>query len=130
MNTKTKEGARNKRNPYFLRVPWNKGGLVNTGPDISRLVTVISTLRDERIDILIQATIWVNTVAEATDDEENFNLVKKQYNSTEHLTVIKTTSIQSRGGVKQVFNQNCECPFFTNKTLPCKHIFALRKYNH
>ena len=33
MNTKTKEGARNKANPYFLRVPWNKGGLVNTGPD-------------------------------------------------------------------------------------------------
>ena len=32
MNTKTKEGARNKENPYFLRVPWNKGGLVNTGP--------------------------------------------------------------------------------------------------
>ena len=32
MNTKTKEGARNKVNPYFLRVPWNKGGLVNTGP--------------------------------------------------------------------------------------------------
>ena len=31
MNTKTKEGARNKGNPYFLRVPWNKGGLVNTG---------------------------------------------------------------------------------------------------
>ena len=34
MNTKTKEGARNKGNPYFLRVPWNKGGLVNTGPDV------------------------------------------------------------------------------------------------
>ena len=33
MNTKTKEGARNKGNPYFLRVPWTKGGLVNTGPD-------------------------------------------------------------------------------------------------
>ena len=33
MNTKTKEGARNKGNPYFLRVPWNKGGLVNAGPD-------------------------------------------------------------------------------------------------
>ena len=33
MNTKTKEGARNKGN--FLRVPWNKGGLVNTGPGIS-----------------------------------------------------------------------------------------------
>ena len=32
MNTKRKEGARNKGNPYFLRVPWNKGGLVNTGP--------------------------------------------------------------------------------------------------
>ena len=32
MNTKTKEGARNQGNPYFLRVPWNKGGLVNTGP--------------------------------------------------------------------------------------------------
>ena len=32
MNTKTKEGARNKGNPYFLRAPWNKGGLVNTGP--------------------------------------------------------------------------------------------------
>ena len=32
MNTKTKEGARNKGNPYFLRVPWNTGGLVNTGP--------------------------------------------------------------------------------------------------
>ena len=32
MNTKTKEGARNKGNPYFLRVPWNKGGLVNMGP--------------------------------------------------------------------------------------------------
>ena len=35
MNTKTKEGARNKGNLYFLRDPWNKGGLVNTGPDIS-----------------------------------------------------------------------------------------------
>ena len=36
MNTKTMEGARNKGNPYFLRVPWNKGnkgGLVNTGPE-------------------------------------------------------------------------------------------------
>ena len=32
MNTNTKEGARNKGNPYFLRVPWNKGGLVSTGP--------------------------------------------------------------------------------------------------
>ena len=32
MNTKTKEGARNKGNPYFLMVPWNKGGLVNAGP--------------------------------------------------------------------------------------------------
>ena len=32
MNTKTKEGARNEGNPYFLRAPWNKGGLVNTGP--------------------------------------------------------------------------------------------------
>ena len=36
MNTKTKEGARDKGNPYFLRVPWNKGGLVNTDPDASR----------------------------------------------------------------------------------------------
>ena len=35
MNTKIKEGARNKGNPYFLRVPWNKGGLVNTGPGLS-----------------------------------------------------------------------------------------------
>ena len=34
MNTKTKEGARNKGNPYFLRVPWDKGGLVNTGPGL------------------------------------------------------------------------------------------------
>ena len=34
MNTKTKEGVRNKGNPYFLRVPWNKGGLVNTGPGL------------------------------------------------------------------------------------------------
>ena len=34
MNTKTtKEGAENKGNPYFLRVPWNKGDLVNTGPE-------------------------------------------------------------------------------------------------
>ena len=32
MNTKTKEEARNKGNPYFLRVPWNQGGLVNTTP--------------------------------------------------------------------------------------------------
>ena len=26
MNTKTQEGATNKGNPYFLRVPWIKGG--------------------------------------------------------------------------------------------------------
>ena len=32
MNSKTKEETRNKGNPYFLRVLWNKGGLVNTGP--------------------------------------------------------------------------------------------------
>ena len=37
MNTKTEEGARNKGNPYFLRVPWNKGGLVNTGPDRTKM---------------------------------------------------------------------------------------------
>ena len=37
MNTKTKEGARNKGNPYFLRVPWNKGGLVNTGPGCEKV---------------------------------------------------------------------------------------------
>ena len=34
MNTKTKEGTRKKGNPYFLRVPWNKGGLVNMGPGL------------------------------------------------------------------------------------------------
>ena len=34
MNRKTKKGARNKGNPYVLRVLWNKGGLVNTGPDL------------------------------------------------------------------------------------------------
>ena len=34
MNTKAKEGARNKGNPYFLRIPLNKGGLVNTGPGL------------------------------------------------------------------------------------------------
>ena len=39
MNTKTKEGARNKGNPYFLRVPWNKGGLVNTGPGLKIAIT-------------------------------------------------------------------------------------------
>ena len=27
-----KEVSRNKGYPYFLRVPWNKGGLVNMGP--------------------------------------------------------------------------------------------------
>ena len=32
MNTKMKEGARNKGNTFFLRIPWNKGGLVNMGP--------------------------------------------------------------------------------------------------
>ena len=105
---------------------------------ISGLMTVISTLRNERRHRLIQAITRVSTIAEATDDEENFrkiltpfafNLVKKQYNSTEHLTVINSTSVQSRGGVKQVLNQNCDCPFFTSMALPCKHIFALRKHN-
>ena len=37
MNTKTNEGARNEVNPYFLRAPWNKGGLVNTGPEVGSL---------------------------------------------------------------------------------------------
>ena len=32
MNTKSKEGAGNKGNPYFLRAPWNKRDLVNMGP--------------------------------------------------------------------------------------------------
>ena len=35
MNTKTKEGARNKGNPYFLRVASDKGSLVNMGPEPS-----------------------------------------------------------------------------------------------
>ena len=30
MNTKTKEGASKKGNPYCLSVPWIKGDLVNT----------------------------------------------------------------------------------------------------
>ena len=43
MNTKTKKGARNKGNPYFLRVPWNKGGLVNTGEVPCSVYPKIST---------------------------------------------------------------------------------------
>ena len=46
MNTKTKEGARNKGNPYFLRVPWDKGGLVNTGPDICLCKTGILVITE------------------------------------------------------------------------------------
>ena len=42
MNTKTKEGARNKGNPYFLRVPWNKGGLLNT--DLGILTNILRML--------------------------------------------------------------------------------------
>ena len=37
MYNKMKEGARNKGNPYFLRVPWNKGGLTKMGPGVVRL---------------------------------------------------------------------------------------------
>ena len=48
MNTKTKEGARNKGNPYFLRVPWNKGGLVNTGPELRK---ENSLLYEGRLDV-------------------------------------------------------------------------------
>ena len=32
MNTKMKEVARNEGNPLYLKVIWNKGGLLNTGP--------------------------------------------------------------------------------------------------
>ena len=46
MNTKTKEGARNKGNPYFLRLPWNKGGLVNTGLVLNQDRTAIFSRQD------------------------------------------------------------------------------------
>ena len=55
MNTKTKEGARNKGNPYFLRVPWNKGGLVNTGPGVS--ILNFSTCR--KVLSLLRSMTWV-----------------------------------------------------------------------
>ena len=42
MNTKTKEGARNKGHPYFLRIPWNKGGLVNMCPVVKMILHGIS----------------------------------------------------------------------------------------
>ena len=48
MNTKTKEGARNKGNPYFLRVPWDKGGLVNTGPVHTVLEYSLLKTHDQR----------------------------------------------------------------------------------
>ena len=51
MNTKTKEGARNKGNPYFLRVPWHKGGLVNTGPDLLHLP--MKTILKDKYDFLV-----------------------------------------------------------------------------
>ena len=49
MNTKiNKKRARNTGNPYFLRVPWNKGGLVNTGPvlfaEVFQVLTLPATL--------------------------------------------------------------------------------------
>ena len=53
MNTKTKEGARNKGNPYFLRVPWNKGGLVNTGPGVHIILKWTKTLQTtDKVKIL------------------------------------------------------------------------------
>ena len=39
MNTKASRGGRNKGDPYFFRVHWNKGGLVNTGPVVYRAVS-------------------------------------------------------------------------------------------
>ena len=47
MNTKTKDGARNKGKPYFLRVPWNKGDLVNTGP---AWLLVVSTTPSQDVE--------------------------------------------------------------------------------
>ena len=51
MNIKTKEGARNKGNPYFLRVPWNKGGLVNTGPEVPDIKCFIIVKYDNAVYI-------------------------------------------------------------------------------
>ena len=53
MNTKTKEGARNKGNLYFLRVPWNKGGLVNTGPVLEITCTAKSLSTRRRFPFVI-----------------------------------------------------------------------------
>ena len=64
MNTKTKEGARNKGNPYFLRVPWDKGGLVNTGPGsfqrriLTKYMRFTSTLLTTRLD-LTNTSCWL-----------------------------------------------------------------------
>ena len=51
MNTKTKEGARNKGNPYFLRVPGNKGGLVNTGQVLYDNIKVMLRVKGHLNDV-------------------------------------------------------------------------------
>ena len=60
----------------------------------------------------------------------SFLKVQKQLELIPKVTVLSNTSVKTSKGVIMVTKDSCECAFYTSNRLPCRHIFAIRKYNN
>ena len=60
----------------------------------------------------------------------SFLKVQKQLELIPKVTVLSNASVKTSKGVLMVTKDSCECAFYTSNRLPCRHIFAIRKYNN
>ena len=104
---------------------------------ISGLMKVICILRKERSHRLMKCFTAVSTAPILNEEKlfqapltpYTFQQVQLQLQASRKVQVIGPSEVQTSTGTIHMTSNTCECLFFQNMRLPCKHILALRKEN-
>ena len=54
--------------------------------------------------------------------------IKAQLEFSQKVTVLSETEVQISSGLKNASVYCCECSFFMGMAIPCRHIFAIRRF--
>ena len=103
---------------------------------ISGLMSVITILRNERSHRLMKFLTRLPTAPVPNGMAPfqkfvtpfAFQHIQSQMMYSEKVNVLSPNEVQTSSGVKQVTVSSCECDFFKSMVLPCRHIFAIRRY--
>lgn len=98
----------------------------------------LATLRNERRLRAIKSITKVSTVplGSATEVKYNqlltkfaFQKVQEQMEYSSKVVVLSASEVQTTHGILTV-NNCCECSFYSTMKLPCRHIFAVKRFNN